>query len=89
MGESKSRTNIIEYGEKNNCKIEICCNVQFDVYLSKYPDIYDYCFSDERINKVFYEVVSLDEVDFLNSNSYLDLRLNYKPISTIIKNSFK
>lgn len=86
LGESKSRTNIIEYGEKNNCKIEICCNVQFDIYLSKYPDIYDYYFSDERIKKMFYEVVSLVEVDFLKSSSYLDLRLNDKPISTIIKN---
>ncbi len=61
--------------KKRNCKVDFFCNMQFDLELSKCIDIYDFYFSNERISRMFLDLISLDERNFLLSSNYLDLKL--------------
>lgn len=71
------RKKIEKLGEKNNCKIEFFCNVQFELELSKNSDIYDFYFSNEKIERLFRDSISIKERDFLLSHKYFDLKLTF------------
>lgn len=75
------RGKIIKKGKEHNCEIEFFCNARFDLELSKYPDIYDYFFSNEKIKTLFSNIVSIEERNFLNSKLFFDLKINDSPLS--------
>lgn len=74
---NSSKKKIEALGKSKGCEIEFFSNVKFDLVLSKYPDIYDYYFSNERLDRLFLDSVSINDRNFLLSNKYYDLKLTF------------
>ena len=79
---------IIKYGDVHECKITFFSNFQFDNALSEYPDIYDFYFSGEKISKLFYDSVSIDDRILLDSNEYLDIKIDDIELSKQLEEYF-
>lgn len=64
--------------KEKNCEVVFFTNVNFEEAFSKYPDIYDYYFSNEKIDMLFMDSVSINDRNFLLSNKYYDLKLIFE-----------
>ena len=82
------RKKIEDLCQNNNCKVQFFTTTNFNESLSKNEDIYDYYFSNERVKDMGLDDISLDERLFLNSDSFVDLRLNGEKLSSRINDFY-